>query len=128
MKQVTIYTDGCAIPNPGASGAGIVLCYGKTTKTLSVKLGEGTSNTAEVLAIVHALEALKEPCQVTIYSDSQYAVNCGNREWHRSSNIDIWKQFDLAAARHEVKLCWIRKDTHPLNMQAHELANEAVNS
>lgn len=128
MKQVTIYTDGCAIPNPGMSGAGIVLCYGQTTKTLAVKLGEGTNNTAEVLAMVHALNALKEPCQVTIYSDSQYAVNCGVEQWSRNSNAAIWTQFDEAAKRHTVELHWIRKDSHPMNRKAHELANEAANS
>jgi ribonuclease HI len=126
MKKVEIYTDGAAIPNPGMSGAGIVMLYGKYLKEHSIFLGHGTNNTAEVLAIIHALNLLKEPCEVIIYSDSQYAVMCGNCDWRRSSNIDLWRQFDDASETHQVTLKWIRKDSHKLNKKAHLLANKAV--
>lgn len=127
MKQVTIYTDGCALGNPGASGAGAVLCYGEHQKELIIPLGHGTNNTAELLAVIHALESLKTPCKVDIYSDSQLTVNCANLTWQRKANRDLWTRYNEAEKPHAVTLHWIRKDSHELNQRAHMLANEAAN-
>jgi ribonuclease HI len=127
MKAVQIYTDGCALGNPGHSVAGIILVSGEHQKELIVPLGHGTNNTAELLAVIHGLQSLKQPCKVDVYSDSQLTVNCGNLTWQRKANRDLWKQYDDAAKGHDVLLHWIRKDSHELNERAHMLANEAAN-
>jgi ribonuclease HI len=125
---VEIYTDGCALGNPGASGAGIVMVFGEHQKELIIPLGHGTNNTAELLAVIHALEALNRPCEVNVYSDSQWVVKCGSREWQRKANMDLWKRYNDASERHIVRLHWIRKDSHTLNKRAHILANKAANN
>lgn len=127
MKHISIYVDGCALTNPGASGAGIVLTFGEHQKEMIVPLGHGTNNTAELLAVIHALESLTQPCKVDIYSDSQWAVKCGNHEWRRHTHPELWQRLYQASLKHEVLLHWIRKDTHELNKRAHMLANEAAN-
>ena len=127
MKQVDIFTDGCALGNPGAIGAGIILCYGEHQKELIIKLGVGTNNIAELLAVIHALKSLKHPCEVHIYSDSQITVNCANGTYKRHANQSLWQQYDEAAKSHKVTLHWIRKDSHELNKRAHVLANEGAN-
>ena len=71
MKAVEIYTDGACSGNPGAGGYGVVLLYGSARKELSEGYRLTTNNRMEVLAVIKGLEALKEPCQVTLYSDSK---------------------------------------------------------
>ena len=124
--QVTIYTDGCSVPNPGNSGAGIVLLAGENRKELAVPLGHGTNNTAELLAMIHALKALKCPCEVTIYTDSQITQKIAMGENQASSNMDLWLMYRTVAHDHDVKVIWIRKDSHIENMEAHRLANQAA--
>jgi ribonuclease HI len=124
--QVTIFTDGCAVPNPGKSGAGIVLLAKGNRKELAVPLGHGTNNTAELLAMIHALKALKCPCEVTIYTDSQITQKIAMGENQANSNIDLWLTYRTVAMEHEVKVVWIRKDSHDENKAAHRLANEAA--
>lgn len=74
-KEVTIYTDGGAVPNPGAGGYGVVLRFGQHRKELSGGFCLTTNNRMELMAAIVGLESLKEPCQVTLHSDSQYIVN-----------------------------------------------------
>lgn len=124
--QVTIYTDGSALGNPGQSGAGIVLLAGEKRKELAVPLGHGTNNTAELWAMIHAVNALKTACTVTIYTDSQITQKIAMGENQASSNLDIWKEWRKAIAMHEVTVIWIRKDTHAENQRAHKLANQAA--
>lgn len=124
--QVTIFTDGCAIPNPGMAGAGIVLLAGQNRKELAVPLGHGTNNTAELLAMIHALKALKCSCEVTIYTDSQITQKIAMNENKASSNIDLWLTYRTVAVEHDVTVIWIRKDSHIENMEAHRLANQAA--
>jgi ribonuclease HI len=127
MKKIIIHTDGAAIPNPGKGGAGIILNYCGFKKELSVYLGENiTNNAAELLAAIHALKALKEPCEVTIITDSQWLANCANGDWSRKSNRDIWHEYDHASQNHKVTFEWQRKDTSIENKRAHILANEAI--
>ena len=74
-KQVTIYTDGGCDPNPGPGGYGVVLLFGAHRKELSGGFRLTTNNRMEILAVIKGLDALKEPCQVTVYSDSKYLVD-----------------------------------------------------
>ena len=126
MKTIQLFTDGCSLGNPGNGGAGAILVYGDNQKELSQFLPETTNNRAELQAIIIGLEALRESCHVQVFSDSQVTVKCASGEYGRSSNLDLWQDYDAVSAGHQVTLEWIRKDSHPLNHRAHELANQAA--
>lgn len=126
MKVVKLYTDGCALGNPGAGGAGAILVYGDVQKELKLHIPDTTNNRAELQAIILGLESLLESCEVHVFSDSQITVKCANGEYKRSSNHDLWEDYAAASSGHKVLLEWIRKDSHPLNKLAHKLANEAA--
>ena len=86
MNKLLIYTDGACDPNPGVGGYGIVLIYGRHRKELSSGFRLTTNNRMELLAAIVALEKLKEPCKVKLYSDSKYLVESITLGW-----IDHWK-------------------------------------
>jgi len=84
VRKVTVYTDGAAKGNPGPGGYGVVLMSGPHRKELAEGFKETTNNRMELLAVIKALEALKESCEVTIYSDSKYVVDAIEKGWLRS--------------------------------------------
>jgi ribonuclease HI len=122
MKEVTIYTDGACLGNPGPGGYGAVLLYGARRKELSAGFRLTTNNRMEILAAVGALEALKEKCSVTLHSDSQYLVNAiqegwaerwRKNGWRRNKtdmavNPDLWERLLDAAVGHKVQFRWVR--------------------
>ena len=81
MKSVDVYTDGACSGNPGKGGYGAVLIYKGVRKEISAGYEKTTNNRMEVLAVIEALSALKEPCNVTLYSDSKYVVDAINKGW-----------------------------------------------
>lgn len=121
-KAVVIYTDGACIGNPGPGGYGAVLLFNGQRKELSGGFRRTTNNRMELLAAVVALETLKEPCAVTLYSDSQYLVdNYTNgyvngwrkRGWKRSNkepalNADLWERILQQCERHRVRFQWVK--------------------
>ncbi len=121
MKQVTVYTDGACSGNPGPGGWGAILEYNGRRRELSGGEKETTNNRMELLAAISALSALKEPCAVTLYTDSQYFSNAINlgwlREWKRRGwrrkdgalkNPDLWQQLDALLETHRVKVEWVK--------------------
>ena len=92
MKSVTIYTDGACSGNPGVGGYGTVLLYGSARKELSQGYQLTTNNRMEVLAVIKGLEALKEPCEVTLYSDSKYVVDAIKKGWLKKWKENNWKR------------------------------------
>jgi ribonuclease HI len=130
MKKVTLYTDGACSGNPGPGGWGAILRSGGHEKELSGGFRRTTNNRMELIAVIKGLEALKEPCEVTVVTDSQYIVNAMEQGWaHRwrangwrrnkkekALNPDLWgKLLDLCGA-HKVRFTWIRgHDGHPEN-------------
>ncbi len=121
MKAVTIYTDGACSGNPGPGGWGAILEYNGRRRELSGGEKETTNNRMELLAAISALSALKEPCAVTLYTDSQYFSNAINlgwlREWKRRGwrrkdgalkNPDLWQQLDALLETHRVKVEWVK--------------------
>lgn len=112
LPQVTIYTDGgCWPTNPGKVGAwGAVLRIGDHYKTFSGRYeGERITNIhAEMTAALEALRALKKPCRVKVYSDLQLLVKCGNGEWQRNANRDLWEQIDKLCTMHSVTFYWVK--------------------
>ncbi|WP_245581313.1 ribonuclease HI [Pseudidiomarina sediminum] len=140
MKQVHIYTDGSCLGNPGPGGYGVVIEYGKHKKELAKGFRLTTNNRMEMLAAVVALEALNQPCQITLTSDSQYLKqgiqqwihNWKRNGWRTSNkkpvkNADLWQALDKACARHKVQWEWVKGHAgHPQNERCDELAREAA--
>jgi ribonuclease HI len=140
-KQVTIYTDGACTGNPGPGGYGVVLLHDATREELSGGFRRTTNNRMEILAAIVGLEALKEPCRVDLYSDSEYLVNAIElgwakrwraKSWRRSTgepalNPDLWERLLNHCDRHEVKFHWVRGHAgNPENERADRLAVQAA--
>jgi ribonuclease HI len=136
MKQVTIYTDGACSGNPGPGGWGAILQYGDKAKELSGGHPETTNNRMELMSVIAALEALKEPCRVELFSDSQYIVNAVNegwlsnwqrRGWRRKEgevkNLDLWQRLVPLLESHEVTMTWVKGHAdNEFNNRCDELA------
>ena len=140
MKKVTIYTDGGCSPNPGPGGYGIVLIYGEQRRELSGGYRSTTNNRMELTAAIRGLQALKEPCDVTLFSDSQYVVNGITKGWARrwkskgwiksdkrpAENIDLWEDLLNLCETHTVRFEWIRGyNGHAENECCDRLAGDA---
>ena len=91
MKKVTLYTDGACSGNPGKGGWGCVLIYGEVEKQMSGAAEVTTNNQMELTAVIEGLKALKEPCEVLVYSDSAYVVNAFNQNWIEGWINNNWK-------------------------------------
>ncbi|MBE7024296.1 MAG: ribonuclease HI [Ruminococcaceae bacterium] len=137
MKQVEIFTDGACSGNPGSGGYGVVLKYGGAQKELSGGDRETTNNRMELTAAIVGLEALKERCAVTLYSDSKYlvdAIKCGwavkwrENGWMRNKkepalNPDLWERLLDLLDKHVVELVWVKGHAgHPENERCDKLA------
>ncbi len=122
MKSISIYTDGACSGNPGPGGWGAVLIYNGREKELSGGKSLTTNNEMELTAVVEALSALKEPCSVTLYSDSSYVVNAINRQWLSSwkrnnwknskkeilPNLLLWQKLDQLLQIQDVSFVWVK--------------------
>ncbi|WP_305989242.1 ribonuclease HI [Roseibium sp. MMSF_3544] len=139
-NRVTIFTDGACSGNPGPGGWGVLLRFGEHEKELHGGEPETTNNRMELTAAIEALNALKRPCAVDLYTDSTY-VRSGIREWldgwkrknWRTSankpvkNADLWQALDAARERHEVTWHWVKGHAgHPDNERADELARTGM--
>lgn len=137
LKKVEIFTDGACSGNPGPGGYGVVLRYGATEKELSGGEAETTNNRMELTAAIVGLEALKEKCSVTLYSDSKYlidAINCGwavkwrENGWMRTKkdkalNPDLWEKLLDLLDRQDVTLVWVKGHAgHPENERCDRMA------
>ena len=121
MKHVTIYTDGACSGNPGPGGWGAILQYGTAEKELSGGEHQTTNNRMELLGVINALEALREPCSVDLYTDSQYICNAINQHWldgwkragwkrkgGELKNPDLWQTLDRLMHIHTVTFHWVK--------------------
>ena len=94
MKKVVLYTDGACSGNPGPGGYGAVLIYGGVEKEIFGGEKSTTNNKMEMMAVIKGLEALKEPCEVDVYSDSAYIVNAIEQGWIESWKKNGWRKAD----------------------------------
>ncbi|WP_417222734.1 ribonuclease HI [Amphritea sp.] len=139
-KKVNIYTDGACKGNPGPGGWGAVLQYGEHAKELCGGELTTTNNRMELMAAIEALTMLKEPCEITLTTDSQY-VRKGITEWLAGwkrngwktaakkpvKNADLWQRLDEQNARHQIAWKWVKGHSgHPGNELADQLANRGV--
>jgi ribonuclease HI len=138
--QVTIYTDGACKGNPGPGGWGAVLMSGGHEKDLYGYEPDTTNNRMELMAVISALEALKKPCDVLLYADSQYVLK-GIKEWIHGwksrgwktadkkpvKNDDLWMRLDAACQPHKIKWQWVKGHAgNELNERADALANKGI--
>ena len=121
MKEVTIYTDGACSGNPGPGGWAAILRCGDAEKELSGGEENTTNNRMELTAVIRGLQALKEPCSVTVMSDSTYVVsaiekgwlaNWQKKNWRTASgpvkNPELWRELLGEMARHRVRFVWVK--------------------
>lgn len=121
MKKVTLYTDGSCFSNPGPGGWACVLIYNGVEKQLSGGKNETTNNEMEITAVLNGLKALKEPCDVNVYSDSAYVVNTFNKHWIEGWMKNGWKN----SAKKEVKNKELFQEVYSLT-QVHKVTFNKV--
>lgn len=137
-----MYTDGACKGNPGPGGWGVLLTWGGTEKELFGGERETTNNRMEMMAVIEGLSALKQPCSITLYIDSQYVLK-GMTEWLKGwkargwltaskepvKNVDLWQRLDalVNTAGHKIDWRWVKGHAgHPGNERADALANRGV--
>lgn len=140
MKKVLLFTDGACSGNPGRGGYGAILRYKDNEKVLSRGFRLTTNNRMELLAAIVGLEALTEPCEVELYSDSKYLVDALTKGWVDSwkkkgwkkadgkpaLNVDLWQRLLAQTQRHSVSFVWLKGHAgHPENERCDALAVEA---
>lgn len=136
-KQIEIFTDGACSGNPGAGGYGVILRYKGTTKELSGGEAHTTNNRMELMGVISGLSALKEPCEVKLYSDSKYIVDAVNQGWAKkwrangwkraknepALNSDLWARLLDLLEMHDVTFIWVKGHAgHPENERCDKLA------
>ena len=138
LPHVTIYTDGACDPNPGPGGWAAILRSGSAEKVLTGSEPNTTNNRMELTAALHALQALNQPCQVDLYTDSEYLKRgitewlpgWRARNWRRKGgelkNVDLWQALDSALRTHKVTWHWVRGHAgHTDNERVDQLARQA---
>ena len=141
MKTLDIYTDGACSGNPGKGGYGVVMIYKGNRKEFSEGFIETTNNRMEILAVIKSLEALKEPCNVNLYSDSKYVVDAVEKGWAKkwrqngwmrnsrepALNPDLWEELLNLLEKHKVSVIWVKGHAgHPENERCDRLAVAAA--
>jgi ribonuclease HI len=142
MQRVTIFTDGACRKNPGYGGWAAILIYQVRQRVLSGSAPSTTNNRMELMAAIERLNALKRPCAVELFSDSEY-LQKGIRNWlprwkkrgfltmdgQPVKNQDLWQKLEQAAGRHKVQWKWVRGHAgNPMNELCDRLAKEAIGS
>ncbi len=139
-EQVVIYTDGACRGNPGPGGWGAVLQFRDASREIYAGEQQTTNNRMELMAAIMALESLKRPCEVKIYTDSKYVLqgitewmtNWKARGWKTAAkkpvkNEDLWRRLDAAIERHEIQWQWVKGHSGNVgNDSADRLANQGI--
>ena len=142
MKKVNLYTDGACRGNPGRGGWGAILVYGQYEKEMSGGEAVTTNNRMELMAAISGLEALKEPCEVTLYSDSKYLTDAflqgwiegwKNSGWRRGKeelkNPDLWARIYELSQIHKIEFIWVKgHNGHSYNERCDKLATGFADS
>ena len=133
MKKITLFSDGSALGNPGPGGFGAILQYGSNERIISGGEVHTTNNRMELLGVIEGLRALKEPCHVTVISDSSYVIR-GINEWlegwvkrnfAKVKNPDLWQEYIVVASPHKIEGVWVRgHNGHPENERCDIIAKE----
>ena len=137
MKHIDIYTDGSCRCNPGPGGWGAILVYKGIEKELSGGENETTNNRMELTAVIKALQALKEPCEITLTSDSKYVIDAITNGWAKGWRENSWRKADRSHAlnpdlweilldeieKHNITYVWVKGHAgHPYNERCDKMA------
>lgn len=137
-KKITIYTDGAARGNPGPGGYGIVMMYGPHRKELSEGYRLTTNNRMELLAVIKALESVKNPeIEIDLFTDSKYVVDAISKGWLNKwintnfkggkKNADLWKHYYQLSKKFKIKFHWVKGHAENIyNNRCDQLATEAA--
>lgn len=133
MKKITLFSDGSALGNPGPGGFGAILRYGDKERIVCGGEAHTTNNRMELLGVIEGLRALKEPCDVTVISDSSYVIR-GINEWldgwkkrnfAKVKNPDLWQEYIHVSSSHMILGVWVRgHNGHPENERCDQIARE----
>ncbi len=141
MKKIEIFTDGACSGNPGPGGYGTILRYKDNEKEFSGGEPQTTNNRMELTAVITGLSALKEPCEVDLYSDSKYIIDAVTKGWakkwqannwvksdkKKALNIDLWEKLLALLDKHKVNFIWVKGHAgHPENERCDSLAVAAA--
>ncbi|WP_295150759.1 ribonuclease HI [Campylobacter sp.] len=135
MKSVKLFSDGSCLGNPGAGGWAYILQYGNAIKKASGAEAMTTNNQMELTAAIMGLSALKQPCCVELFTDSEYVVKAINSwlakwvvtDFKGKKNADLWRRYLAAAAPHEIKASWVKGHAgHPQNEECDAMARAAA--
>ena len=133
MKKISLFCDGSSLGNPGAGGYCAILRFGNVERVVSGGMANATNNQMELLAVIEGLAALKEPCDVTLISDSSYVIK-GINEWlagwkrkdfAKVKNPEMWQRYVEVSKMHKVHGIWVRgHDGHAENEMCDKIAKE----
>ena len=135
MKSVKLFSDGSCLGNPGAGGWAYILQYGDAIKKASGAEAMTTNNQMELTAAIMGLSALKQPCRVELFTESEYVVKAINSwlakwvvtDFKGKKNADLWRRYLAAAAPHEIKASWVKGHAgHPQNEECDAMARAAA--
>ena len=139
LQEVTIYTDGACDPNPGPGGWAAILIYRTKERILTGSEFDTTNNRMELTAAIKALKALKGPCKIEFFTDSQYLKlgitewmpNWRARNWRRKggklANVDLWQALDENIQTHQINWRWVRGHSgDPNNQRVDNLARKTI--
>ena len=135
MKSVKLFSDGSCLGNPGAGGWAYILQYGDAVKKASGAEAMTTNNQMELTAAIMGLSALKQPCRVELFTDSEYVVKAINSwlakwvvtDFKGKKNADLWRRYLAAAAPHEIRASWVKGHAgHPQNEECDAMARAAA--
>ena len=140
MKKVELHTDGSALGNPGRGGWGFIIKFGVHEKEDSGSVKHATNNQMELMAVIKGLEAIKEPCDIQLFSDSKYVLD-GLEKWIHNwkakgwktaarkdvANKEMWIELDKLRNKHKIQFNWVKgHNGDPLNERVDKLANSAA--
>jgi ribonuclease HI len=133
LKTITLFSDGSSLGNPGPGGFGAILRFGDVEKIISGGEKHTTNNRMELLGVIEGLRALKEPCEVTVISDSSYVIRGINewlagwvkRDFAKVKNPDLWMDYLSVSKPHKILGVWVRgHNGHPENERCDQIARE----
>jgi ribonuclease HI len=131
LKHVTLYSDGSSLGNPGAGGYGGILTFNGHEKEFWGGEPHTTNNRMELRGVIEGLKLIKEPCHITVISDSSYVINAINKwleDWVKKKfknvkNVDLWESYLEVSQKHQIEGVWVRgHDGHPENERCDKLA------
>ncbi|ASM34508.1 ribonuclease H [Campylobacter sputorum subsp. bubulus] len=136
MKIVKLFSDGSCLGNPGVGGWAYILEYNEYQKKDSGTSEKTTNNQMELTAAIMGIKALKEPCEIKLFTDSSYVANAINswlknwikKDFKKVQNVELWKEYIKVSSIHNIKAFWVKGHSgHPQNEECDKMARDAAN-